>query len=190
MSWPTILHTDRVLLRPFDEGDREAVITMNTDPDVRHYLGGPVDGAALELIRSSTIGGRWGVFCVEHRSSASVIGSCSLSRERGSLELSYHLMPSYWGRGLAGEACRAVLEWAWAVQDDDVIIAVTQVANARSRRLLDRLGFVERETFIEWDADQVLAQLTDQPLPVRRSLRMSSQQALPRSRLVSSPRCR
>lgn len=155
----TTVHTERLHLRPFCDDDRETVIAMSTDPDVRRYLGGPVDAPTLELIRSSNLGERWGVFCVETRSSADVIGSCSLSRDRGALELSYQLLPPYWGQGFAAEACQAVLDWAWAEEDDDVIIAVTQAANAPSRRLLGRLGFVEHETFTEWDAQQVLARL-------------------------------
>lgn len=160
MPWTTTtLRTERLHLRPFCSNDREAVIAMNTDPDVRRYLGGPVDATTLVRIRSSAIGERWGLFGVEHASSAEVIGSCSLARDRGQLELSYQLMPQYWGQGLATEACRAVADWAWADQDDDVIIAVTQAANIPSRRLLGRLGFVEHETFVEWDAEQVLAHL-------------------------------
>jgi RimJ/RimL family protein N-acetyltransferase len=40
--------------------------------------------------------------------------------------------------------------------DDEQVIAVTQAANTASLRLLARLGFVERERFVEFDADQVL----------------------------------
>lgn len=155
MTLPTV----RLRLRAFRDDDREAVIAMSTDPDLRRYLGGPVDTTTLEVLRASPLGERWGMFCVEHRASGDAIGSCSLSRDRGALELSYQLMPPHWGQGLALEACQAVLEWAWADQDDDMIIAVTQAANAPSRRLLARLGFVEHETSIEWDAKQVLAQL-------------------------------
>jgi hypothetical protein len=36
------------------------------------------------------------------------------------------------------------------------VIAVTQAANTASLRLLARLGFVERERFVEFEADQVL----------------------------------
>lgn len=40
--------------------------------------------------------------------------------------------------------------------DDEHVVAVTQAANTASLRLLARLGFLERERFVEFDADQVL----------------------------------
>lgn len=44
MPWTSeSLTTERLLLRAFRESDRSTVVTFLTDPDVRRYLGGPVD---------------------------------------------------------------------------------------------------------------------------------------------------
>ena len=79
-----------------------------------------------------------------------------MSRGRGELEIGYGLLPRYWGRGLAREAVAAVMRWAAENVDDSHVIAVTQAANTRSLQLLQRLGFTERERFVEYDAAQVL----------------------------------
>ena len=110
---------------------------------------------------SRPAGQRWGSFVLELRrgndgAEGAVVGVCSLSRERGELEIGYMLLPSYWGKGLASEAVAMVLAWVAEHLDDKQVIAVTQAANMASLRLLARLGFVERERFVEFDADQVL----------------------------------
>lgn len=82
-----------------------------------------------------------------------------VSRQRDELELAYEFLPSAWGQGFATEACEALLEWSWSSLPDSSIIAVTQTANAASRRVLQRLGFSEERTFTEWGAEQVQARL-------------------------------
>jgi hypothetical protein len=46
------------------------------------------------------------------------------------------------------------------------VIAVPQAANAASARLLARMGFVEREHFVEFDAEQILFSSAGSILPV------------------------
>lgn len=160
VPWTTTsLRTERLLLRALTDDDRAEIIAMQSDPELRHDLGGAVSTEALEQLRTSSLGEAWGTFGIQPRHSPTIIGMCSLSRDRDALELSYQLMARHWGQGIAREACAAVLEWAWSEQPDDAIIAVTQTANSASRRLLARLGFVEHETLIEYGAEQVIARL-------------------------------
>ena len=141
--------------------DRAAAVELLTDPQVRQFIGGPLSAEEARQALSGTPGQRWGSFLLELRhgidgEEGAVVGLCSLSRERGELEIGYMLLPRYWGRGLASEAVATVLAWAAEHLDDEQVIAVTQAANTASLRLLARLGFVERERFVEYDADQVL----------------------------------
>lgn len=160
MPWTTTsLSTNRLLLRALTDDDRAEIIAMQSDPELRHYLGGPVPTEELEQLHTSSLGEVWGTFGIQPRHSPTIIGLCSLSRDRDALELSYQLMPHHWGQGIAREACAAVLDWVWSEQPDDEIIAVTQTANNASRRLLVRLGFVEHDTLVEYSAEQVLARL-------------------------------
>ena len=89
-----------------------------------------------------------------------VIGGTSFSRWRGVLELSYELLPEYWGRGLAEEAIVAALGWLWQNAEDESVAAVTQTANTRSLNLLRRLGFGPDIEFEEFGAPQSQLYLT------------------------------
>lgn len=149
------IETDRLLLRPFAERDKPAIVAMETSADVRRYLGGPNDDPGFsDAIRAAAVGERPGVFCVAERVSGGAIGSVSIDDGRGEYEVSYQLLPEWWGRGFAAEAVSAVLDWFWRTHADDSVIAVTQSANAGSCCLLERLGFIREREFEEFDAVQ------------------------------------
>lgn len=148
--------TERLRLRAFTESDRAEVVRMRTDPRVREHLGGPQSEAEVEAaLAGQKFGAVWGVFAVADGHSDTALGSVDLSRDRGELEVSWVLLPEHWGRGLAQEAVRAVIAWAFDRLADDRIIAVTQRANSRSCRLAERLGMTPEATFEEHGAEQV-----------------------------------
>ncbi|MFF2846521.1 GNAT family N-acetyltransferase [Streptomyces sp. NPDC058001] len=166
--WPAHLTTPRLLLRPVEAQDVPVISRLWTDPEVRRHLGGPV-GAAEVAARERLCVGLLGVFAVvryegEEKGEgegAAVMGLVSVETDtrRGSrAEVSYQLLPEFWGLGYAGEAvARAV---TWVLDHVSVgppsVVAMTQEANTRSRRLLERIGMRAVDTFVEFDAPQVM----------------------------------
>lgn len=57
-------------------------------------------------------------------------------------DVGYILHPDVWGRGLATEACEAVIDRLFAVTDHAEATADVDPENAASIRLLEKLGFV------------------------------------------------
>ncbi|MFJ6569098.1 GNAT family N-acetyltransferase [Streptomyces sp. NPDC091292] len=99
---------------------------------------------------------------------AAVIGLVSVepdTRRGNRAEVSYQLLPEYWGLGYAGEAVGRVV--AWVLDHVDVgppaVVAVTQEANTRSRRLLERMGMGVVDRFVEFDAPQVMYSISIAP---------------------------
>jgi RimJ/RimL family protein N-acetyltransferase len=161
MGWLAApLRTERLVLRSLERRDLDAIVDLLVDPEVRRHLGGPVDESVVTAVRSAAVGERWGVFGVADARDDSLVGTVSLDRERGELEVSFQLAPDRWGAGVATEAVAAVVGWVWSNADDRSIVAITQSANARSLRLLERLGFVREEAFEEHGEPQVLLRLT------------------------------
>jgi RimJ/RimL family protein N-acetyltransferase len=155
-SEPALPTTSRVRLRSATRDDLEAYVRLETDPEVRRYIGGPSSAATVAAIRASTPTPRWGRYVVASTETDQLIGTLFLKRDRDELEVGYLFLPEYWGRGLAFEALEALLGWVSESCTDKEIIAVTQTANERSMRLLDRLGFKERERFEEFGAEQAV----------------------------------
>jgi len=150
MVGETILETERLLLREFDEGDGAAFYRLGSDPAIIKYTGdGGLTGLdhALEVLRTHPLAdysrhgfGRWA--CVD-KATGQVIGFAGLKYldELQEVDIGYRLLPAYWGQGLATEACRPIVDYGFAHLRLDCIIGLVDPPNVASIRVLEKLGF-------------------------------------------------
>ncbi|AVT29405.1 hypothetical protein C6361_07760 [Plantactinospora sp. BC1] len=80
--------------------------------------------------------------------------SAHLDAAWGQWEISYQLRPSFWGGGLASAMINALVEWFFSHMEEEILIAVTQDANERSTRLLERTGATFQHRFVQYGALQ------------------------------------
>ncbi|MGW2634964.1 GNAT family N-acetyltransferase [Streptomyces chattanoogensis] len=173
---PTLSVTEitsaRLRLRKALDRDREGLIELQTDPQVRLYLGGPRPRSAVEqyldAIGTTSVTNSPGTFVIADKRTDRLFGTLMIDRrsadlpghvteEGGELELTYLLRHEAWGAGLAFEAATAALRAAADELPDQPVLVVTQTANERSLKLATRLGFQRISTFEAHDADQTLA---------------------------------
>ncbi len=82
-------------------------------------------------------------FPVFLRDGGAHVGCCGLRQFRpGQPELGVHMRPECWGKGLAAEACRSVIAFAFDVVGVASLFAGHHPDNRASGTLLQRLGFV------------------------------------------------
>jgi ribosomal-protein-alanine N-acetyltransferase len=161
-TFPT-LTTQRLILREVVADDAEDVFAFRGDPEVQRYNLVPMRDAreAQSLVRTmhgwyvSRYAIQWGITL---RDEGRVLGLCGIhdwSRARRKALVGYDLARAYWGQGIAGEAVRAVLQFAFEELELELLEATTVIENARSIRLLERLGFsfdrVRPENILEAD---------------------------------------
>jgi RimJ/RimL family protein N-acetyltransferase len=167
VQWPARFQTERLTLRAIEPRDRPRYVDLLTSPEVRRHLGGAQERDEIESSLPETPGRDAGVFAVEH--AGDFLGTVTLDRRDpdrpghtrpGGLELevSYALLPQWWGMGCATEAVRGVLGWARDWTSDSSVLICTQLANRRSMAVAQRLGFGEVDRFIEFGAIQWLGQ--------------------------------
>lgn len=149
------LSTERLLLRPVRAADVPAVTRLWTDPEVRRHLGGPVTEQVVR-IRQRRVAGAPGVYAVVRTVDEVLLGLVTVepAAREGETEVSYQFLPENWGHGYAREAVAAVVEAT--LRDTPSVVALTQEANHRSRRLLEAVGMTHVSSFVEYDAHQVL----------------------------------
>lgn len=169
-SWPCVLTTSRLILRPAEPADVSDFTRLWTDADVRRFLGGPVPERQLSAYQQHFLS-RSNLFTVITRQEATMLGSVSIdpkSRFDGRREVSYSFLPEHWGQRYAREAVTAAVSWAFdhVPSDDPSVIAVTQEANSRSHRLLEAIGMRLISNFVEWDAPQSMYSMQRQDLRV------------------------
>ncbi|PAZ10375.1 GNAT family N-acetyltransferase [Streptomyces sp. SA15] len=159
-QWPVSLATKRLVLRPVEPEDVPAHARLWTDAEVRRHLGGPVP-AEVVRVRAERCVGVPGLLSVVRGEDAVVVGSVMVEpgARSGRTEISYQLLPEHWGSGYAREAVAAAVEWVPLSVPGADIVAVTQEANLRSRRLLEALGATCVERFVEWGQPQVMYRL-------------------------------
>jgi ribosomal-protein-alanine N-acetyltransferase len=141
------LETPRLVLRPVVEDDVPELASLLADPEVFRFL---CDGAPLpaprvqEIVTASAASFREhgvGQLVVTQRGDRTAAGLAGFRRaEIGGLELLCALRPRHWGQGLAEEACRACLAFAFENGIEEVL-AGADAPNAASLRLIARLGF-------------------------------------------------
>ncbi|MEV4008730.1 GNAT family protein [Actinomadura sp. NPDC049753] len=157
-----VLRTVRLVLHPVSMRDHAALLTHWTGPLVRRHLFDdrvvtPVQ--VSEIIEASerdfaTEGyGLWALRPSPSSPSGGaaapggpLAGVAGLSHHEGPLghgvdvEILYSLEPAHWGRGLAAEASRAVLDYAFGVVGVHRITAEIDTANPASSQIALQLG--------------------------------------------------
>lgn len=144
------LRTARLLLRGFRPADRAPFAALNADPEVmRHFpstLTAAESEASVEGIEQHWRRHGFGLWAVERLADGDFLGFVGLAVPgfsapfTPSVEIGWRLSRAAWGAGYATEGARAALRFGFVDQDLDEIVSFTVPANARSRRVMERLG--------------------------------------------------
>jgi RimJ/RimL family protein N-acetyltransferase len=137
------LATERLCLRPFRADDRDAFAEWADDDAYLRYLGAGHPGAD-EFVAHNVVadGERELAWVVTLRDSDRIVGAVFLGVDRtdGVAELACLLGPRYWGAGIATEAGRAVIDFAFGPLGLAKVWARAAAGNAGSIRGMEKLG--------------------------------------------------
>lgn len=147
-----IFETERLILRRWTRDDADALFQILRDPLVARFI---ADGLPFtiekveEFLAWAEKHERENGFCrwkVVEKSSGAVIGSCGFARleESAEIELGYLFARHRWGSGLATEAARACADYGFKKLGFREIIAITDVENTASQKVLEKIGFRRR----------------------------------------------
>ncbi|MGK4005231.1 GNAT family N-acetyltransferase [Sorangium sp. So ce1036] len=148
------LPTERLRLVAPEGRHFEAFAAMHADLEMMKYIGDgrPLDRPSAWLHLAMLIG-HWdlrgyGVWAVEEMGTGELIGRAGLLHPDGwpDAELNWMIKPSRAGRGLATEAARAVLRFAWTELGLSRLISLVRPGNAASIRVAEKLGGSLAET--------------------------------------------
>ena len=149
------IKTDRLTLRQFTAADYPTMALINGDPKVMECFPAPMTRAQSDAMMDR-IAAHWqthnfGLFALEIRNTGQLIGFTGLTHPpyetafTPCVEVGWRLTPEAWGQGFAFEAATACVNWGFNDLDVDEIVSFTYEGNARSRRLMERLGMRHNE---------------------------------------------
>jgi RimJ/RimL family protein N-acetyltransferase len=154
--------TPRLILRPPVAEDLPWLLeAMNTDAVMRHLAGvrspeAVAEGLAADIAAFGAPDGhqRWTVWLRDAPGQAGVrVGRVGLFPVRspaappamqGQREIGWTFAQAHWGKGYATEAAKGALGFAFGELGLPCIFAQTSASNARSTRMMQRLGFTFR----------------------------------------------
>jgi ribosomal-protein-alanine N-acetyltransferase len=168
-EFPT-LETPRFLLRAVAPDDAPEIFRIMGDPQVMRYFG----SAPMQLLDEAVqrikglqddfrdqLGIRW---VIADRSGGKLIGTCGFWRivePHARAEIGYELAREWWGQGVMTEAVGAALAFGFIQMGLHTVEAQIHPDNIGSRRVLEKLGFVQEGYFRENFYDPIEAQFTD-----------------------------
>jgi 3-dehydroquinate dehydratase / shikimate dehydrogenase len=143
------LRTERLLLRPWREGDRDAFAALNADPRVMEWFPATLTRARSDAVADAIearLGDQgWGLWAVELPGVADFIGFIGLNPAdeelgRPAVEVGWRLAAEHWGRGYAPEGAIAALRHGFEALGLEEIVSFTAVGNLKSRRVMEKIG--------------------------------------------------
>jgi RimJ/RimL family protein N-acetyltransferase len=145
---PYFLNSPRLTFRTWTIKDVRLACTLWGNVAVAQSIGGPFSESQIHERLAREIANQaqyhlqyWPVFLLGSGEFAGCCGIHPYDLEKQMFELGYHFLPRYWGKGLATEAARAVVAYAFGTLGLTSIFAGHHPNNIISRRILEKLGF-------------------------------------------------
>jgi RimJ/RimL family protein N-acetyltransferase len=145
-----VVRTARLVLRPFDDVDREPFFALNSHPLVVESLGSSPtraeNDANVDFINEEMDREGWGVWAIEVVGGTTFAGAAGLHRVTAPLpfvpavEVEWRFHPDHWGHGYATEAAAASLRFGFEEAGLPEIVAFTTTLNTRSQAVMERIG--------------------------------------------------
>jgi len=145
-----MLETERLLLRRWQDSDREPFAAINADPRVMEFFPGCLtreeSDQLMDGIESHFDNRGFGLFATELKAEHALIGFIGLhvatfqAHFTPCVEIGWRIAAPYWGKGLATEGSREVIRYAFEWLRLESLVSFTVPENVASRRLMEKLG--------------------------------------------------
>lgn len=149
------LETERLLLRPLELSDAEAMFAMDHNPNVHKYLWQtPTQSVEenvkiIEIVQKQYVDHNIGRFATILKSTGEFIGWTGIKYVTGHIEngntnfydYGYRLNEKFWNKGYATEASVAWLDYAFKQMNIQDMNAYTHSENGASNHILEKVGF-------------------------------------------------
>ncbi len=151
MAAPVELHTERLMLRPFQAGDVADALAYRDDAEFARFLSHipqPFTRQDAEAFVRLNMAERWDTsptFAVVLDGGGVGTLSGDEAQQTRAAMLGYAIGRAWWGRGIATEAARAAMDWGIDTFGLVRVWASTDVRHVKSQRVLEKLG-MKRES--------------------------------------------
>ena len=150
MNETILMETERLILRPWQDSDAEALFKYASDPDVGPRAGWPPHKSveeSLEIIRTIFHNDRtWAIELKETGEPIGCIGyfiygESNINIGENDAEAGYWIAKPYWNQGICTEALRWLIDYCFNEKKFDVLWSDFFLDNPASGRVMEKCGF-------------------------------------------------
>jgi RimJ/RimL family protein N-acetyltransferase len=145
----SVLESERLVLREFDLDDADFVLELLNEQAFVRFIGDKgvrTRADAQEYLRKGPLDSYrrfgFGLYLASLRAEGTPIGMCGLVKRDGlaDVDVGFALRSSYWSRGYAVEAAKAVLDYGRRTLKLGRIVAIVNPDNRASIAVLEKIG--------------------------------------------------
>ncbi|GLS41453.1 N-acetyltransferase [Mesorhizobium tianshanense] len=147
------IRTERLILRNWEDRDRELFHRINSDERVMEFFPFRRDraqaDAKMDELRAVIDHDGFGFAAAEIVATGQCIGFVGITPTdylpflpAGTIEIGWRLAPEFWGRGYVTEAAEAWLGYGFETLGLDEIVSFAVKDNRRSTAVMERLGMI------------------------------------------------
>ena len=147
----TIVETERLILRNWEEGDRDLFHEINADRKVMEFFpfrrSRPESDELFDRLRGMISDTGLGFYAVALKEAGEAMGFCGIARANvapilpeETVEIGWRLATRFWGKGYVTEAASALIDFGFARHGLPEIVAFAVASNDRSIAVMRRIG--------------------------------------------------
>lgn len=163
--------TERLIIRPNELSDRKAWEAFFVNNPSLDYLGFDYkkDNVFLakewmEIQLQRYKDNRYGHQALIDKESGKLIGQCGLLtqkiEEQEVIEIGYHLLPAYWGKGLATEAARFFRDFGFKNNIANEFVSIIDIRNIGSQKVAEKNGMCKVKQMKYFHLDVFIYKIT------------------------------
>ena len=147
----SILETERLIIRNWEEADRDLFHEINADRKVMEFFpfrrARPESDELFDRVRDMIRDTGLGFYAVALKDTGEATGFCGLARANvpqilpeDTVEIGWRLATRFWGNGYVTEAAKALLDHGFAHHQLPEIVSFAVASNDRSIAVMRRIG--------------------------------------------------
>lgn len=158
------LETERLILRDYEEKDKEAYFRLKSDTKTMYYLQDiqlfnkeEAEADFSEVLKDlASVNRKYYFLHMESKEAQEQLGSVGYTvldnTPAGKLvHLGYFIYPKFWNQGYVTEAVRKVLEFAFLENQVYRVTTGCLAENVGSERVMQKCGMIKEAEHIDWE---------------------------------------
>ncbi|WP_250254120.1 GNAT family N-acetyltransferase [Chryseobacterium sp. Marseille-Q3244] len=138
---------DTIIIREFTPQELHLFLDLFTNENVTRYLPYKSPEEFKQMFEKALLDykegslSRWGIFDAQNGAFVGVCLARIFAENANSIEIGYMLGENYWGKGIGTQVCKALADYCLSADQEKEIVALTDLDNIGSQKVLLKSGF-------------------------------------------------